>query len=161
MADMKANLKPIKYQEKIDQLHSDGPVSEQAQTSHNPRVKLVREFLRVLPYEKKEIKLREQEELLNKVDKISLSIKKGKTKKTSSEEIYEEFEKKLEDLSSFKDEVVKPSKKRKVTIKKKVLGNNSSKGEKKRKRDVLGMKQFKKKKKRSKKVRYRSPFPQM
>lgn len=88
-------------------------------------------------------------------------MKKDKAKKTS-EAYCDELEKELEDLSPLEDEeVVKPSKKRKVTIKKKVLGNNSSKGEKKRKRDVLGMKQFKKKKKRSKKVRYRSPFPQM
>ncbi|KGN44458.1 hypothetical protein Csa_015814 [Cucumis sativus] len=37
------------------------------------------------------------------------------------EEIFEEFERKLEDLSPLEDEVVKPLKKKKVTVNKKVL----------------------------------------
>lgn len=49
-------------------------------------------------------------------------MEKGKAKRTPSEDIYEKFEKKLEELSPLEDEVVKPSKtKRKVTIKKQVL----------------------------------------
>lgn len=71
--------------------------------------------------EKKETRLKEQEELLNKVDKVTLSVDKGKAKRTQSEEICEEF-KELEELSPHVDVVVKPlKKKRKVTIKKKIL----------------------------------------
>ncbi|KGN57985.1 hypothetical protein Csa_009960 [Cucumis sativus] len=57
------------------------------------------------PQEKKEMRLKEQEELLNKVDKVTLFVKKGKAKRTQSEEICEELEKKLEDLSPVEDEV--------------------------------------------------------
>ena len=71
------------------------------------------------PQEKKEMRLKEQEELLNKVDKVTLFVKKGKAKRTQSEEICEELEKKLEDLSPVEDEVVKPSKKKKKIILKK------------------------------------------
>lgn len=67
--------------------------------------------------EKKETKLREQEELLNKVEKVALSTEKGKTKKTT-EEYCKEFEREVEELSPFKDEeVVKPPKIKKVRIK--------------------------------------------
>lgn len=70
--------------------------------------------------DKKKVKLREQKELLNKIDQAPISTKKGKVRKTPSEEICEEFERKLEDLSPLEDEVVKPLKK-KVTVKKSVL----------------------------------------
>uniref|UniRef100_A0A0A0KN01 Uncharacterized protein n=1 Tax=Cucumis sativus TaxID=3659 RepID=A0A0A0KN01_CUCSA len=59
---------------------------------------------------------REREELLNKVKKIALSVERDKTKKTPSE-LCDELEKELEDENSL-EEVIKPSRKRKVTMKK-------------------------------------------
>uniref|UniRef100_A0A9I9DM11 Protein MNN4-like n=1 Tax=Cucumis melo TaxID=3656 RepID=A0A9I9DM11_CUCME len=74
------------------------------------------------PFERKEgNKVEGAGELLNKAEKITLSVKKDKAKKTS-EAYCDELEKELEDLSPSEDEeVVKPSKKRKVTMKMKVL----------------------------------------
>ena len=96
--------------------------------------------------EKKETRLKEQEELLNKVDKVTLSVDKGKPKRTQSEEICEEF-KELEELSPLEDEVVKPSKKkRNVRINNKVLRKKFSKRLKEKEKKVLKMKKFKKKK---------------
>lgn len=58
--------------------------------------------------EKKEVKLKEREELLNKVDQVSLSTVKGKAKKTSNEEFIEGFKRELGHLSPLEDdEVVK------------------------------------------------------
>ncbi|KAE8637518.1 hypothetical protein CSA_004751 [Cucumis sativus] len=79
------------------------------------------EGVKALAQAKKETKLKERKELLNKVEKVTLSVKKGKAKKTHSEEYDKEMEKELEDESPLDDEVAKPSKKKKVTIKKKVL----------------------------------------
>ncbi|KAA0025462.1 protein MNN4-like [Cucumis melo var. makuwa] len=60
----------------------------------------------------------EWEELLNKIEKLSLSTKRDKMRKTLSEELVEEFERELDNLSPLEDEVVKSSKKKKVMMKK-------------------------------------------
>lgn len=58
--------------------------------------------------EKKEVKLKEREELLNKIDQVFLSTVKGKAKKTSNEEFIEGFKRELGNLSPLEDdEVVK------------------------------------------------------
>lgn len=81
------------------------------------KIKVAAHGVKALAQEKRETKLWEWEELINKAEKIALSAEKVKAKKTSGEEIFKELEK----LSPFEDEVVKPSKKkRKVTMKKKV-----------------------------------------
>ena len=86
------------------------------------KLKVTTHGVKALTKEKKEIKLKEWENLFNKVKKVSLSTEKGKAKRTRSEEVCEEFEKELRNLSPLKEEMVKPSRKiRKVTIIKKVL----------------------------------------
>ena len=85
------------------------------------KLKVTVQGVKALAQAKKETKLKERKELLNKVEKVTLSVKKGKAKKTHSEEYDKEMEKELEDESPLDDEVAKPSKKKKVTIKKKVL----------------------------------------
>lgn len=79
-------------------------------TSSLLKLKVTTHGFKALAQEKKEMRMKEQEELLNKVDKVTLPTKKGNLKRTSSEEIYKELEKELKDLGSLKDEVVKPSK---------------------------------------------------
>ncbi|KAA0053481.1 protein MNN4-like [Cucumis melo var. makuwa] len=143
MADKKTNSKTINPQEKANQGHCDGHVSDPPKSSHNPMVKTSMRILeggceegpreegkasgflklkvtahdiKALVQEKKETRLKEQEELLNKVDKVTLSVDKGKPKRTQSEEICEEF-KELEELSPLEDEVVKPSKKKRNDLK--------------------------------------------
>ncbi|TYK30659.1 hypothetical protein E5676_scaffold84664G00860 [Cucumis melo var. makuwa] len=57
-----------------------------------------------------------------KEKRLLLTFFASKSRKTPSEELVEEFERKLDNLSPLKDEVVKSSKKKKkVTIKKSVL----------------------------------------
>lgn len=67
--------------------------------------------------------MREREELLNKIEKVPLSVEKGKVKKTPSNELVEEFETELEVLSPLKDETVEKlsKQKKKVIIKKGIL----------------------------------------
>ncbi|KAA0041276.1 protein MNN4-like [Cucumis melo var. makuwa] len=84
---------------------------------------------------KKEIKLRQPEELLNKVDKLALSVEKGKEKEKTFEEFYKEFEKEIDEFSPLEDNVVeRPAKKRNVTMKKKVLRDQFAKRRKEKKR---------------------------
>lgn len=87
-------------------------VTKKAQEKHEKvksgplEIKVKAHDIKALVDEKKETKLREQEELLNK----------------TNDEYCKEFERKMEVLSPFKDEkVVKPSKKKKVTNKRKDL----------------------------------------
>ncbi|KAA0035382.1 gag-protease polyprotein [Cucumis melo var. makuwa] len=72
--------------------------------------------------EKKSRKNERRKEEERKKERKKRKRRNGKAKRTPSEDIYEKFEKKLEELSPLEDEVVKPSKtKSKVTIKKQVL----------------------------------------
>ena len=67
-------------------------------------------------------KEKEGEDLLNKTEKVALSMKKDKAKKKTTKEYWEEFKREMEELSPFEDEkVVKSSKKKKVTNKRKDL----------------------------------------
>lgn len=70
------------------------------------------------------VKAHIQEEFLNKMDKVSLSTEKGG--ENTSKETYKEFNKELEDLSPFEDEVVKPSKKKIKKVKKEHVEGASS-----------------------------------
>lgn len=66
--------------------------------------------------------MREREELLNKVDRVALSTKKGTAKEKTTEEHCKEFDKEIDEFSSLEDEdVVKPSKKKKVAMKNGIL----------------------------------------
>ena len=62
---------------------------------------------------KRKAKLREQEELFNEIDQVSLFIEKRKVRKAPSEELVEKSKRELDNVSSLKDEVVQPSKKKK------------------------------------------------
>lgn len=89
---------------------------------------------------RKRLSWRSGKSSLTKWKKVSLSAEKGKAKRTRSEEVCEEFEKELRNLSPLKEEMVKPSRKiRKVTIIKKVLREQFTKRwEGKEKKDHLG-----------------------
>ncbi|KAA0046474.1 protein MNN4-like [Cucumis melo var. makuwa] len=69
----------------------------------------------------KETKLRELKKLLSQVEKVALSVEKGKDKENNFDEHCEEFKKEIEELSPLLDEMVRPAKKRKVAMKKKTL----------------------------------------
>lgn len=62
--------------------------------SRLPKIKVKAQGAKALADEKKENKLKEQEEHLNRVDKVALSTKKGKAKKII-EEYCKEFEKEM------------------------------------------------------------------
>lgn len=95
--------------------------------------------VKALVEEWREIKLRKQEEFLNKFEKVALSLKKGKAGKTN-EEYREELEKELDEESPLEEEVMTPSKKRKVIMKKEVLGEQFAKKceEKGTKKSLIG-----------------------
>ncbi|KAA0065695.1 hypothetical protein E5676_scaffold186G001080 [Cucumis melo var. makuwa] len=77
--------------------------------------------LRLKVEEKKETKLREWEELLREVEKVSQCAKKGKGKEKTLDEYYEEFQKEIEDLCLLEEEGSRNKKEGKVTMKKKTL----------------------------------------
>ncbi|TYK00332.1 protein MNN4-like [Cucumis melo var. makuwa] len=67
------------------------------------KMKVIVQGAKALTQEKKEVKLREQEELLNKIDKVPLFAKKRKVKNTLSEELVEEFKRELDNLSPLEE----------------------------------------------------------
>lgn len=83
------------------------------------KIKVKGQGFKALAEEKKENKLREQRELLNKVEQVALSTEKGKTRKKTTEKYCKEFEKEMEK----EEEKVEPSKKTNVVIKIKDLEN--------------------------------------
>lgn len=93
------------------------------------KIKVKAQGIKALEEEKKEIKLREKEELLNKVDKVALSVEKRKEEKTF-EEHCEEFKKEIEELSPLEDEVVEKSSKKKRIME----GQDDKRKEKKEKK---------------------------
>ncbi|KAA0032115.1 protein MNN4-like [Cucumis melo var. makuwa] len=60
-------------------------------TSSLLKVKVTTQGAKAFVQEKKEVKLREWDELFNKIDQVTLPAEKGKMRKTPSEKIYEEF----------------------------------------------------------------------
>lgn len=71
--------------------------------------------VKALAKEKKTPSLGSGKSSSTKLKKVALSMEKGKTKKTPSE-LYRELEKELEKEGREKDKVVKPSKRKKVTM---------------------------------------------
>uniref|UniRef100_A0A9I9DG53 Protein MNN4-like n=1 Tax=Cucumis melo TaxID=3656 RepID=A0A9I9DG53_CUCME len=67
------------------------------------KIKVKAQGVKALAEEKKEIKLKEQKELLNKVNKLALSVENSKEKEKTFEEYCEEFEKEISELSPLKD----------------------------------------------------------
>ncbi|KAA0045354.1 protein MNN4-like [Cucumis melo var. makuwa] len=90
------------------------------------KLKVTTRGIKALAEEKKEKRLKDLEELLNIVEKITLSIEKGKAKKTTKE-YCEEFEKEMEDSSHLVEEVMKPPKRRKMIVKRKMLNDQVNK----------------------------------
>ncbi|TYK01085.1 protein MNN4-like [Cucumis melo var. makuwa] len=87
---------------------SDGPISEQRTEERLFKTVVINEVAIQLPEdkrralrprEKKETKLKEREELLSQVEKVALSVEKGKDKEKAFDEYSEEFEKEIEEFS--------------------------------------------------------------
>lgn len=76
------------------------------------KIKEKAQDVRALTEEKKDAKLREREKLLSQIEKVALFGKKHKDKEMTFGEHCEEFEKKIEELSTLKDEASGPKKKR-------------------------------------------------
>ncbi|KAA0047512.1 protein MNN4-like [Cucumis melo var. makuwa] len=96
------SAKPSESHDEIKKVSSNGPVLEQAKlnplSKNSEGIRTSRvlmqgvEAFKDAAEEKKEIKLRTQEDLLNRVEQVALSFEKRKAKKTSSE-LCEELEK--------------------------------------------------------------------
>ncbi|KAA0043614.1 protein MNN4-like [Cucumis melo var. makuwa] len=133
--------KQSKSQKDTEEVHFDGLVSEEEKETLKPLIinRVEVQSVKALVEEWREIKLRKQEEFLNKFEKVALSLKKGKAGKTN-EEYREELEKELDEESPLEEEVVTPSKKRKVIMKKEVLGEQFAKKceEKGTKKSLIG-----------------------
>ncbi|TYK01186.1 protein MNN4-like [Cucumis melo var. makuwa] len=128
---MKKELKTkaSRAQDDIEKDGKESPGEDGESRTGLLKIKVKAQGIKALEEEKKEIKLREKEELLNKVDKVALSVEKRKEEKTF-EEHCEEFKKEIEELSPLEDEVVEKSSKKKRIME----GQDDKRKEKKEKK---------------------------
>ncbi|KAA0066500.1 protein MNN4-like [Cucumis melo var. makuwa] len=123
--------------EGVEKTSSDGLVSEQRNEErplkmvviNGVEIKVKTYGVKTLAQKKKEIRLREQEELLGKVEKVAIFAEKGKGEEKTFEEHYEEFEKEINELIPLEDKAIRPATKRKIMMKKKALREKFANGQ--------------------------------